>query len=333
MPIEIFHLLIVGAIHTHSLSRVPDLLREVDPFTTIMQAVIKLHKSNKIAFTILNDVGASETLSNALNLTFQLNAHVFGLAIKDPSNVALQGRVADAICMGLADIRAMFIQTTPHGVITKEAKDLLNEINQAPMAHGEIAYIRFVDSRWSDMRQLWGGRLTATLCTEGALTQLLPIFVSRLNALNKDRALGFWDDHFRGLKDGNLRSQAPPELIKRFDASMRLRAAISPSTPAWNEHVHFEMEQVPRPERYDRYGSVAATVSRTVRLLHVPADLHWVAPSGLIMSHWRSFQQCIAGHHTRQFLNYDPHKINQIDGGDSDDDPKAAGAEPLSERT
>jgi hypothetical protein len=37
----------------------------------------------------------------------------------------------------------------------------------------------------------------------------------------------------------------------------------------------------------------------TVRVVHVPADLYWIAPTGILLSHWQSFMRHLLGSHVK----------------------------------
>jgi len=46
-------------------------------------------------------------------------------------------------------------------------------------------------------------------------------------------------------------------------------------------------------------------MNRSVKVLSVPADLHFVATTGLLLTHWRPFIQRLIGHYKRQWVPRD----------------------------
>ena len=79
--------------------------------------------------------------------------------------------------------------------------------------------------------------------------------------------------------------------------------------------LHREVNQfAPQLDRLEAFGAYKSsagqltsalrvlehdTHAQSVRMLHVAADLHWVAPSGLLMPYWRTLIRHLLGGYTR----------------------------------
>ena len=290
----------LNSLHSVDSSNLPDLLKEAEPYRTAMSALMrKLTSSNSLLSTQLNDTGTKDSLNQAHNATLREYGHFLEAARLDgtPRNLDL---FYDLLAAGALNIRACISRTSALGELQSDAAWLLNYISTVP-SDSEMDYVCYVDAAFSTSMQLEGEAMTHRMCVNGMLTSLLPTFVGRLSSRLKDRALEFFNDVARSFKqDGPFRNALPAHVRTRVDTHLSLHREVNQLAPRLDRMEAFEGPA-------SRHGQMARALQileqqshgLAVRMLHVPADLHWVASSGLLPYYWRNLIRNLLGGFTR----------------------------------
>jgi len=275
-------------------------MREQDPFRTAMSAITrKLVTSNSLLASMLNDSGTKDSLDQAHRATTREFGHWLEEAKLDPSPRNLD-LFYDYLAVGALNIRASVSRTSALGELQQDAMLLNNYVTTVPIA-SEMDYVSHVDQAFSMNQQLQGEAMVHQMQKNGMLTQLLPTFVSRLDPRLRDRALEFWNGVAHAWKkDGPFRDNLPAYLRARIDAHLTLHREVNQLSPALERLEAFDRQ----PAAVGMLAVAARELENdanaaSVRMLHVAADLHWVAPAGILATYWRTFVRTLQGGYTR----------------------------------
>jgi hypothetical protein len=300
ISIQQFQHKLVTALHTATDSKIPELLGEQNPISVIMQVIIKLHNTNSFAAAQFGNSSVAESVRVIINdLELKHRAHVEE-ARTAPYDVTQQQRVVDIICSGLAELRGLYHRTSLQGALQMEVSHLLREVSTMEMSNGEAEYIFSVDSFWTMFEQLWGDKITLSLMTNGPLTQFLPQVVERLSPSMRDRALDFFNDLIRTYQSENVRSVMPAQISARLDEAIAQYSKARPTAPAL-ARLGAAVGDARAMSSYQAVFDMELQHNRSLHVLTVPADLNFVATTGLLLSHWRPFVQKLVGNHRQSW--------------------------------
>jgi hypothetical protein len=286
------------ALHSANRSRIPLLLKETKPYDTFMAALLSKHlAANPLVAAQMADQTIMESLANAHRLTLTEFGDAIERARNDPSRDNIDD-FYDLIAMGALNVRASANGTSAVGELQSDA-DVLIQFVTTVLIESHLEYGCQVNDAYTKMRQMLGGHTTYKMMAMGMVSQLLPIFVGRLSPYLRDRALEYWNSVAREFRyDGPLRDVLPASLRDRLDSHLSLHREVNASAPAMRSLARVmnldevDMGQVTRVMQSESSGS-------TVRIIHVPADLYWVAPTGILLSHWDSFMRHLLGSHVK----------------------------------
>ena len=209
--------------------------------------------------------------------------------------------VADLLSEGCLNIRAALSGTSSIGQLQAEGRRLVEMTGQM-QHHQEYMYIRKVDDLFTMHRATWGDQLTNTLCKQGVLSALPSVVISNLPDAIRDQALDFWNGVARRYRcNGPTRDALPQAMREAIDGYLDYSDdGVASSTVA--DLARFDQtlsgdaaarvyEKLVHIEKSDHHNPL-------VRFVHVADDLHWVAPLGLLLSHWRQWMCSMLGGHT-----------------------------------
>ena len=276
----------------------PLLLKETKPYDTFMAALLAKHlAANPLVAAQMADQTIMESLANAHRLTLAEFGDAIERARNDPSRDNIDD-FYDLIAMGALNVRASANGTSAVGELQSDA-DVLIQFVTTVLIESHLEYGCQVNDAYTKMRQMLGSHTTYKMMAMGMVSQLLPIFVGRLSPYLRDRALEYWNSVAREFRyDGPLRDVLPALLRDRLDSHLSLHREVNASAPAMMSLARVmsldevDMRQVTRVMQSESSGS-------TVRIIHVPADLYWVAPTGILLSHWDSFMRHLLGSHVK----------------------------------
>ena len=286
------------ALHSANRSRIPLLLKETKPYDTFMAALLSKHlAANPLVAAQMADQTIMESLANAHRLTLAEFGDAIEKARNDPSRENIDD-FYDLIAMGALNVRAAANGTSAVGELQSDA-DVLIQFVTAAVIESHLEYGCQVNDAYTKVRQMLGEHTTYKMMAMGMVSQLLPVFVGRLSPYLRDRALEYWNSVAREFRyDGPLRDVLPTSLRDRLDSHLSLHREVNASAPAMMSLARVmrldltDMNHVTRVMQAESSGS-------TVRIIHVPADLYWIAPTGILLSHWHSFMRHLLGSHTK----------------------------------
>jgi hypothetical protein len=133
---------------------------------------------------------------------------------------------------------------------------------------------------------------------------MLPTFVGRLSARLRDRSLEYFNDVARMYKhDGPFRQALPADQRALVDSHLSLHREVNQLAPQLDRLEAFGIGRTAPGQLTEALRVLEHDSSnQSVRMLHVAADLHWVAPSGLLLPYWRTFIRKLLGGYTKTIL-------------------------------
>jgi hypothetical protein len=285
-------------LHSAHRSRIQLLLKEVRPYATFMAALLAKHlAANPLVAAQMADQTTMDSLANAHRLTLAEYGDAIENARNDPSRNNLHD-VYDLFATGALNVRAAANGTSAMGELQSDADALSQFVAKTPI-DSHLDYACHVADAFTKVRQMLGDRMSHKMMTMGMISQLLPTFVSRLSPYLRDKALEYWNSVARELRyDGPLRQHLPATLRDRVDSHLSLHREVNATAPAMMDLGRVMSLDVAEVGRLTRVMESEFNGS-TVRIVHVPADLYWIAPTSILLSHWNSFMRHLLGSHVK----------------------------------
>jgi len=304
----------------------PELFGEQKPFEVITQAVINRHSSSGTVLAHkLADTSTAEALKRVLATIQNTHRDDLSAAKRNPTDPDIQRRAMDVLCLSFAGIRGVLLGTSHTGVMVGEAERLVEIVRTAPTEQGEMEFICHVDMAVSMYRQLWGDRGMSNLCTMGALTQLIPVFVSRLTPVSQDKALGYFNSVIRAYQSEDMQRAMPPRFRALLRDSLQLNMVAQHTRPS----LHALGVALGETGAFDRMATLEDTGDVARRLLTVPDDLHFVGSTGMLLSHWRPLAQALTGSYVTKAMTRRTNVFEISAHGDQEDDDDDATMAPV----
>jgi hypothetical protein len=312
--IQEFHYAFMVALHSPPASRIPDLLAEEHPLDTIMRVVITIQNNNPSAAAHMSNSAMAAAMGDTLFAFMNRYENDISAATMSPFDPDIQNQVADIIRKGLTELRGIYNHTSRQGVLLEEVQQLVTSVSTTPMDKGEENFVVYVDYLWSQCQQLWGDQQSYHLMTTGPLSGFLPAMVERLSFEMQHRAIEFFNDLIRTYQSPEAQRVMPDQLRERLQEALRDYTVYSrPSGPS----LHRLAAAWPGGVSYDKLYDLEMKLNRSMGILNVPADLHFVATTGLLLSHWRPFIQRLIGNHKHLWIPRSD-KLLLDDAGPSD---------------
>ena len=299
MTLVDYHLQILECLHTPAASKVPLLLRESEPFMTFMNAVVSAHAASKPYGKMLRVQSTTRDLQRLLRCVEEAQQPKLLRAQAAPNDELLQEGVAQAICSGLAVIRATLTRTTLIDCLTREAAQLVDRVARIP-ADSQMEFMAAADDDFTNNITLWGFEQGYILVQEGALTNLFPTLIRRLNSVNQARAMEFFNGLVRDIL--NNESVATPRMYRAIKEKLEVFGRARPSLPSFSafnsDPERSSTDMVALQERIERRHSASAGY---LQILSTPEDLGFLAKAGILFAYWRPFMdRMLNGYISRQ---------------------------------
>ena len=298
--INVYEVQLIRALKT----KVPNLLQEVKPFMTVMEASIEAHSKNSLCAQTLQDAGAEAHLRKLLKSLEMSTQNLFTQAIRSPREKRSQQNVTDAIREGNKCIRAVYLRTNPDALLQTEADNLLKWIVSTKFT-SQMDFIYDVDNRVAFCFELWGSRDTARIISTGSsLTRVLPAFVHRLDATLQDRSLTFFNSILHAYAKLPEKRRPPPlrEAMRRLKNKQMLGNLEQPDYDQWLSFESTDLEA----EALELIKGVAELEPQydvNARYLIVPDDLSIIAESGIMLTHFRPYMGRLRGTHSKLYVD------------------------------
>ena len=123
----------------------------------------------------------------------------------------------------------------------------------------------------------------------GALSQFLPAVVERLTPDMRDKTYKFFEDVVRTLQCTDKAGHTPSPLLARVREAMGEHSRPRPILPSFEELGY--ADKCDYSELRDRDQEY----NYSIRHFTCPMDLHFVAQTGLLFTHWASLVTCLIG--------------------------------------
>ena len=277
--IQSFHESILTFLHTWNNSEVPQILMERRPFDTVMSAILKKHQnSNPTMAALLANASAAARLGQVLQAIEQRTAADFTDARADPANPIRRTRVYDAFAFGLLSVRGAYLNTNAQGAMLAEANIACRRLEAVRGSDGDTV-IAHAGAVFAVFRKIWGEEGTLEVCRSGALTQFVPNMVDMLRAHHRDRVIEFFNENVNNLLSGETRPSLPADLDRGLESYLATQTAVPATTGKY-----YSLGVAARQET--AYASITPSTfgrGRLQRRISVAADLHFVAPTGVIL--------------------------------------------------
>ena len=132
-----------------------------------------------------------------------------------------------------------------------------------------------------------GDAMAIKMMTSGMLSQLLCQLLHRLGPRLRDRALEYWGGVIRDYScEGPTRDAMPAQFREHLDTALHHQHEVGQLGPSVSRLAGYNGLL---DTAFDQLSHVTAVQGIQVQILHVPEDLYWVAPSCVLLTHWRPF--------------------------------------------
>ena len=270
-------------LHSDGASRLQYLLRDPQPVTTIMQAVLRKfqqahHSIGDICVVATEVIDCDEVaISNCR---------------RDPANPDNQKIVYDIIATQMLNMRAAYSCTGPLGMMSSEGSALKRCIlEELGVGRGEHEYLEEVHARFRMYRELWGRTVFKRIAASGELDTMLPSLVSKLQHRTQLDVFQYWEGLFADVNVWVARGEAPPDFAKDWRGLVEFQGAcVAGATPSyaafspWLGDDRALAMLKGAQHRDDRMAKIS-----------VPDDLHFVARTGLLALGWDGMISRILG--------------------------------------
>lgn len=314
----------IRTIHTSQRSRLSSVLSEQEPYNYVVSAIYAKLLSGK-GQKMLENHDASR-LAGYHRSTVASCGDALERARQDPSAYNIESAV-DVFCQGIVNIVASYNGSKPitevHICVTRLCEFVMSAPNES-----SLDYACLVDIHWQRLHEALGRTWWIKMCNTGMLSFMLPKFLDRLEHSMRQRAMEYWNGVVKPyVYDDTIRAKMIPQMRAIVDMHMSDHRHATTTMPSWTKWVG-------RPDELEAALAQGAASQQSVavvaaHVLDTPADLHWIAASGLLTIHWEPFIHHLIGNHKLSVSNRSVNIFfGDADNGaetDEEDEPDDAG--------
>ena len=270
-----------------------ELCKEEKPFLTLMQAALTKIKKH---VQFYEDPTLNQRVHAALEVFASQSSSAFTQAkglrsLTDAAGQSVSRLMRSALGEGLCVMRAVLDRHNMEGMATEESTWLMKVCHRGPYESSEDFLAR-MNISYNRCATLWGHKLLYAVCAGGALNQLLPMLIRQLAPAKQTQAIEYWDSLINTLAKSECLDQMPKEFYAKFVPHLD---RIKRRQPTKSDLCLLGEAIANDPSMF---SGLATTVERsTCNVTFTGAeDLDWIAPVGLLVTHWDAF---MSGMYTR----------------------------------